>query len=88
MSLNETNSSTQSLQDKLQQVQRALVSSEQERHLLHEKHEQFKLQQLEAKRMIESLNEKIQMLKHNIADAEVSIYLVLFYIGILFGFCT
>ena len=71
ISLNETNTSTQLLQEKLQDVQRALTNSGHEKQVLQEKYDALKMEHQASLRTIESMKEKILLLKSTITESEV-----------------
>lgn len=70
--LNETSICTQSLQEQIQHMQRSVMDNEHEKKVLQEKYDNLTSQYNQNKRTLEIQNDKIQGLKQEISDAEVS----------------
>lgn len=73
LSLNDSNATSQSLQERLQQLQRALTNSEHDRKIMAERLEALKAAQQDAKNRYNVQQDRMQQMQNEQADAEVTI---------------
>ena len=72
LSLNDSNATSQSLQERLQQMQRALTNSEHDRKIMAERLEALKAAQQDAKNRYNVQQDRMQQMQNEQADAEVN----------------